>query len=653
MADEELGVRVAVEGFEDFNKAFSDMGKRMETLAKTTDELSGTSKKSGQAMDQAGQAYDKNAARLNQLRLAMTQLDNVQEELKNETNALARAQLEVRADSLKKQIEDLSKVEQDSAQNTKKMGLSLTDLKSGIDLAVGAFNTLKSAAIKAFEFAQEGAAINATKESFDRLGMSIDKMRAASNNTIDDMGLMRSALTLMAGSSGEVADAFSGAMPQLLAMAKAANKLNPTLGDTDFMLQSIATAAKRQSSMIADNLGIIVKQEQAYKDYADSIGVAVTSLTAEQKQIAFLNGLLEAGNVLIEQAGGSTESAADSYAQLTTRVKNLTDVLKSQVAEAITPAVGAFSEHYIAIDALNQIYPEYQHHQEGLLNILTGNSQATAEYNALLEVQATDAERARLTGEAWAAALDTTNDKTIVLTDSTANSLDAFNQYMVGIDSSNVALQGLTLAQSAANDAAANAQIAFLNAAAALGEMSIASFVQAQLTALKAEMDAGTMTTQEYAAAQEALLTEFGLLTPAEKSAQGALDSLRQSAVEGKISWEAYALAAAATKRALDDIPREIGITVKYTDVGYNPGGGEHTAYQHGGTTSGRSMLVGERGPEILTGVPGGARVLSSPTAARMMAQNNTTNNYNLTTNSLTRPGGLHLEFAAMEMGSR
>jgi hypothetical protein len=55
----------------------------------------------------------------------------------------------------------------------------------------------------------------------------------------------------------------------------------------------------------------------------------------------------------------------------------------------------------------------------------------------------------------------------------------------------------------------------------------------------------------------------------------------------------------------------------------------------------------------MLTGVPGGARVLSNPTTARMMSQSSVTNNYNLTTNSMTRPGGLALEFDAMQMGSR
>ena len=219
MADEELTTKVSVEGFEDFEKAFEKMAEDLDTAESALKDLGGESKKTSSSMDQAGKSFDKNAAKSNQLKLATLQLADVQKKLTTETDALKRAQLEVRADSLRQQIENLSKAEDDSAQNTQKMRLSLTDLKSGIDMAVGAVKAFAAVAKGAFEFAQEGAANNATKESFDRLGISIEGLRAASNNTIPDMALMSSTLTLMAGSGGEVADAFSGAMPQLLAMA--------------------------------------------------------------------------------------------------------------------------------------------------------------------------------------------------------------------------------------------------------------------------------------------------------------------------------------------------------------------------------------------------------------------------------------------------
>jgi len=114
--------------------------------------------------------------------------------------------------------------------------------------------------------------------------------------------------------------------------------------------------------------------------------------------------------------------------------------------------------------------------------------------------------------------------------------------------------------------------------------------------------------------------------------------------------------AAGNMARAAADAVRG-AISAARSALGGLGGGGASTpvsGFQSGGTTMGRSMLVGESGPELLTGIPGGARVLSNPTTSRMLGGGNTTvNNYNLTTNSLTRPGGLALEFSAMEMGSR
>ena len=73
------------------------------------------------------------------------------------------------------------------------------------------------------------------------------------------MKLMSATSTLLAGTSGDLATALGNATPQLLEIAKAANKLNPSLGDTAFLYESIATGVKRASPMILDNLGLTIK----------------------------------------------------------------------------------------------------------------------------------------------------------------------------------------------------------------------------------------------------------------------------------------------------------------------------------------------------------------------------------------------------------
>lgn len=108
----------------------------------------------------------------------------------------------------------------------------------------------------------------------------------------------------------------------------------------------------------------------------------------------------------------------------------------------------------------------------------------------------------------------------------------------------------------------------------------------------------------------------------------------------------------------LAGIPRDVHIRITthhvsvYEDVyksggGQSPsGGGMQETYQEG------TPFVPRTGPAILHR---GEAVLPVPMAQAFrqnVANNNTTNNYNLTTNSITRPGGLSMEFGAMEIAS-
>jgi hypothetical protein len=227
---------------------------------------------------------------------------------------------------------------------------SLTDkIKANwqqIAAATAAVVAFGIAAKKAFDFAQEGAQIKQLGESFDLMNKQVfktpgllDKLREASRGTISDVSLMSGLMTLTAGTSQEMSQAFASAAPKLLEIAKAANKLNPTLGDTAFLYQSLSTGIKRSSPLILDNLGIVVKIGEANEKFAESIGKTVEELTAEEKQMALLNEVMVAGDRLITQVGGNVDSAADSYAQLTVEVQNLTNELKILAGVKLTPVV--------------------------------------------------------------------------------------------------------------------------------------------------------------------------------------------------------------------------------------------------------------------------------------------------------------------------
>lgn len=267
---------------------------------------------------------------------------------------MADARLKIVIDALNNAGKDLNELQKQLGgieAPTKKASLSLTDLKSGIDMAMGAARTFAAVAKQAFDLSKEGAAVIQTTESFKQMGLSLADLREASGGTIDDMTLMSSAMALLAGASDTLSPALEGSLDELMQIARAASKLNPALGDSAHMFESLALGIKRGSPMILDNLGLTISVAQANEKYAESLGKSVEQLTEEEKKIALLNATLEAGDTLIQQAGGSVDAYTDSWTRAEAAFKNAGDSLKANVApslegtvEGVAKSVTAFSQ---------------------------------------------------------------------------------------------------------------------------------------------------------------------------------------------------------------------------------------------------------------------------------------------------------------------
>jgi len=146
-----------------------------------------------------------------------------------------------------------------------------------------------------FDLGERGAIVEQTGESFDflieKLELApdlLDQLSDAALGTVDRMTLMGGVATLLAGTTDELGNRLGNATPQLLEIAKAANKLNPQLGDTAFMFESIATGVKRAQPLILDNLGLTIKVGAANEAMAKELGKSVEALTAEEKAMAIL-----------------------------------------------------------------------------------------------------------------------------------------------------------------------------------------------------------------------------------------------------------------------------------------------------------------------------------------------------------------------------
>jgi hypothetical protein len=261
------------------------------------------------------------------------------------------------------------------AESTKTFVSGFADMKAGLELAQMAVTTFADVFKTAFEWGKEGAVIVQTTASFatmlEVMGAAPDllaQLKKAAGGTIPELELMSSTSTLLAGAQGKLGVELANATPRLLEIARAANKLNPALGDTTFLYQSLATGVKRASPMILDNLGLTIKLGEANEAMAVQLGKSVEALTNEVKQMAILNATLEAGDVLIAQVGGSVESAVDPFARLETSVTEL----KNSLLEGLAPALSNAAEGAnLLLTWQSQLNDAMAEHSQEILNTST------------------------------------------------------------------------------------------------------------------------------------------------------------------------------------------------------------------------------------------------------------------------------------------
>jgi len=79
---------------------------------------------------------------------------------------------------------------------------------------------------------------------------------------------------------------------------------------------------------LIDNTGLQIRLSEAYGKLAKELGKAPNELTSVEQQMALLNATLEAGDILITQAGGNVESFTDVYAQFGANVEDAKNSFK-------------------------------------------------------------------------------------------------------------------------------------------------------------------------------------------------------------------------------------------------------------------------------------------------------------------------------------
>ena len=213
-------------------------------------------------------------------------------------------------------------------RNSKRAGtfaLSLSTIRSKLLLvsfaaSMGGRQLVRMAA-SAAKLQQMETAFNTLTGATENSLISLKKLQNATDGTVSKYDLLQQANNAMilgvTKSSKEMAEMFD-----------IAQRLGKALGvDAKRSVESLITGIGRQSRLMLDNIGIVVKADEAYLEYAKKLKVGVKDLTDFQKKQAFLNATMEAAREKVSQLGPETETTDDIYQQLKASLADLAVVI--------------------------------------------------------------------------------------------------------------------------------------------------------------------------------------------------------------------------------------------------------------------------------------------------------------------------------------
>ena len=244
-------------------------------------------------------------------------------------------------DQVKKDIQGVGDASKTSSGSTENFGSKLKSLMGTAAAAAGAIAAVGLAVKEAYDFVKEGAAIERLQDASAQMAKSIgmdmddvmDALRTASQGMVSDFDLMSAASRAMMLGVGSDATEIA----QLFEIAALRGRV---LGvDTSQAFNDIVTGIGRASPLILDNLGIVFDAEQAYGDYATSIGKTAGELSkAEQKQ-ALVNAVIKSSAPLLAETGGLAVDDAGKFEQFEAAISNLSN----SVANELSPAFAIIS----------------------------------------------------------------------------------------------------------------------------------------------------------------------------------------------------------------------------------------------------------------------------------------------------------------------
>jgi len=206
----------------------------------------------------------------------------------------------------------------DAMTNKTRQGASAMELFGKVALVAGtAFGVLRTADA-VLGIARVGAAAQTQAGILQSLGQAnqvntralVAGLREAGRGTLDTATIMTTANRALLAGGGRLATE----LPRLFAIARAASLA--TGSDINYVYETLIKGIIRASPLLIDNADIYIKVGQAVDAYAASVDKTTDNLTAQERQTAVLNAVLQQGGAFIKQMGLDSETAADQMQSL-------------------------------------------------------------------------------------------------------------------------------------------------------------------------------------------------------------------------------------------------------------------------------------------------------------------------------------------------
>tara|TARA_Y100000593_G_scaffold15691_1_gene30866 strand:+ start:1995 stop:3884 length:1890 start_codon:yes stop_codon:yes gene_type:complete len=264
-------------------------------------------------------------------------------------------------EGLRRAVIELDKAMADFQGNTKKAKLLQEKLNKQLKNGVGhnrllgnSFATLRSKLLlfnfamgmgirQLGFFAKEAGRVQDMERAFTNLSggtekasIAVGKLKQATNETMSEFDLFQQANNAMILGVSKNSD-------EMAHMFDVAQRLGAALGkDTKQSVESLITGIGRQSRLMLDNIGIIVKSDEAYQAYADRLGVAKDQLTDTQKKQAFLNATMEAAELKLESVGKEVLSYNSKLQIASARMADM----RVAIGRALLPTLSDLAVHF-------------------------------------------------------------------------------------------------------------------------------------------------------------------------------------------------------------------------------------------------------------------------------------------------------------------